>query len=106
MTKVAKVHKRWIRVLESLPEPRLLQRPIRHQIEGYIEAIEQAYRYQQAIGDSLQVDAEHKIKATFVHNNLDFMILDLIGHFEYDFEKSGQWNKPYIEQDDLERAER
>ncbi len=107
MRKVTNVHKRWIRVLASLPNPGLLQRHIRFHNEGFIEAIETAYSYQEAIFDSLQTDDDHKAKSIHVLRNLDFMILDLISAFEHQFENTGQWNSPdLILPEDHERADR
>ena len=107
MYKVTNVHNRWIRVLASLPNPGLLQRHIRFHNEGFIEAIETAYTYQQGIVDSMQTDDEHKIKAQHVYRNLDWMILDLISAFEHQFRMTGQWNDPeLILPSDHERADR
>ena len=96
-------HNRWHRISKTIPWAQL-QKHIRHSLEGYAEAIEQAYRYQASLTER-GFDEEHERKFKLAYDNCDWLILDLIGHFESEFEKTGQWNAPERKPDDLQRGE-
>lgn len=94
-------HNRWHRVKKTIPWNQL-QKQIHFRFSGYAEAIEQAYNYQASLLDRA-IDEEHERKFKFAFDNCSWLILELIGHFEYELEATGQWNAPERLVDDLEQ---
>jgi len=95
-------HNRWHRLNKTIPWEQL-QKHIHWQFAGQWESIEQAYKYQATLLERA-IDEEHEAKFNWAYQNCDFLILDLIGHFESELEKTGQWNAPDRLPDDLDRG--
>jgi hypothetical protein len=95
-------HNRWHRVKKTIPWNHL-QKHIHFRFAGFEEAIEQAYKYQ-AVLPFLSAEPKTIEKFEKDYNACNWLILDLIGKFEYELEATGQWNKPELLHDDLDRG--
>ena len=80
-----------------------MQKHIHFRFAGFEEAIEQAYKYQ-AVLPFLSAEPKTIEKFEKDYNACNWLILDLIGKFEYELEATGQWNKPELLHDDLDRG--
>jgi hypothetical protein len=95
-------HNRWHRVKKTIPWNQL-QKHIHFRFQGFQEAIEQAYQYQSVL-PFLSNEPEKIQQFEKDYNACDWLILDLIGKFEYELQETGQWNKPERLEDDLDRG--
>lgn len=96
-------HNRWHRIKKTIPWNHL-QKHIHFRFIGMEEAIEEAYKYQATLLERA-IDEEHERKFKLVYDNCDWLILDLVGYFEFELETTGQWNAPERQPDDLDRGE-
>jgi hypothetical protein len=95
-------HNRWHRVKKTIPWNQI-QKQIHFRFSGYAEAIEQAYKYQSVL-PFLSNDPDKIQQFEKDYQACDWLILDLIGKFEYELQETGQWNKPERLDDDLDRG--